>query len=133
MQIIGFDYNLKMEELKMNIEYTKHGDYYLPNLVAPQNIKNLKLGKYGRLRLHYLKENKKAEYTILLMNNELQKHLIEIDKTANERFELLMKQLAEKENITEELKATHQLEWVGKMNNIKNCAEEIILQELIYI
>ena len=117
----------------MNIEYRKVGDYYLPNLVAPENIKNFKLGKYGKLRLNYLKDFKKAEYIILLMDNKLQKHLMQIDKQSNDRFELLMKQLIEKENITEELKATNQMEWVGRMNNIKNRAEEIILKELIYI
>ena len=117
----------------MNIEYRKVGDYYLPNLVAPENIKNFKLGKYGKLRLNYLKDLKKAEYTILLMDNKLQKHLMEIDKQANDRFEILMKQFAKKENITEELKAINQMEWVGRMNNIKNRAEEIILKELIYI
>jgi len=117
----------------MKIEYTKVGDYYLPNLVAPENMKNFKIGKYGKLRLKYLKENKRAEYTILLMDNKLQKHLMDIDKTANERFDLLMKQFAEKENITEELKATNQMEWVCRMNNIKNRTEEIILKELIYI
>ena len=117
----------------MDIEYRKVGDYYLPNLVAPENIKNFKLGKYGKLRLNYLKDFKKAEYTILLMDNKLQKYLMQIDKQANDRFELLMKQLVEKENITEKLKATNQMEWVGRMNNIKNRAEEIILKELIYI
>lgn len=117
----------------MNIEYTKYGDYYLPNIVVPKNIKNFEIGKYGRLRLNYLKEHKKGEYTILLMNCELQKHLMEIDKIANERFELLMKQYAERENITEELKANNQMEWVGKMNNIKHSVEEIIFKELIYI
>lgn len=117
----------------MKIEYTKVGDYYLPNLVAPENIKNFKIGKYGKLRLRYLKEHKQAEYTILLMDNELQKHLMEVDKIATERFVLLMKQYAEKENITEELKAKDQLKWVGLMNNIKHSAEEIILKELIYV
>ena len=75
----------------MKIEYTKVGDYYLPNLVAPKNMKNFKIGKYGKLRLNYLKENKRAEYTILLMDNKLQKHLIDVDTTANKRFDLLMK------------------------------------------
>ena len=117
----------------MKIEYTKVGDYYLPNLVASKNTKNFKIGKYGKLRLNYLKENKRAEYTILLMDNKLQKHLMDIDTTANERFDLLMKQFAEKENITEELKATNQMEWVCRMNNIKNRAEEIIFNELIYV
>ena len=113
--------------LRMEIEYTKVSDYYLPNLVAPENITNFKLGKYGKLRLNYLKQNKKAEYIILLMDNKLQKHLMDIDESANKRFELLIKQFAEKENITEELKATNQMEWVCRMNNIKYRAEEIIL------
>ena len=117
----------------MELEYRKCGDYYIPNLVAPENMKNFKIGKYGNLRLRYLKEHKKAEYTILLMDNKLQKHLMDIDTTANERFDLLMKQFAEKENITEELKATNQMEWVCRMNNIKNRAEEIVLKELIYV
>ena len=108
----------------MEIEYTKVGDYDLPNLIAP-NIKDFKIGKYGRMRLRYLKENKKAEYTILLIENKLQEHLMEVDKTANVRFELLMKQFAEKENVTEELKATNQMEWVGKMNAIANLVKKI--------
>lgn len=115
----------------MEFEYRKIGDYYVPNLIAP-NMKDFKIGKYGRMRLRYLKENKKAEYTILLIENKLQEHLMEVDKIANTRFELLMKQIAKKENITEELKATNQLEWVQKMNAIKNSVEEIIFRELIY-
>lgn len=117
---------------KTGIEYTLKGDYYIPNLVLP-NRKNVKLGKYGRIRARYLKEHRKAEYSIMLIDNTLQDHLIEIDRTANERYSLLMKQFAEKENITEELKATNQMEWVGKMNAIKNAVEEIILKELIFI
>lgn len=117
---------------KTGIEYRLVGDYYITNLVLPSK-QNVKLGKYGRMRAKYLKENKKAEYSIMLIENTLQDHLIKIDKTANERFELLMKQFIEKENITEELKATNQLEWVGKMNSIKNAVEEIILKELIYV
>ena len=115
----------------MELEYTKIGDYYIPNLVAP-NMKDFKIGKYGRMRLRYLKENKKAEYTILLIENKLQEYLMEVDKTANARFELLMKQFAEIEYITEELKATNQLEKIKKMNCIKNSVDEIILNELIY-
>lgn len=117
----------------MKIEYNKQGEYYLPNLVPPENLKNFELGRFGRMRLKFLKELKKSEYIILFMDNKLQEHLLEIDKTANDRFEFLMKQLAKKENITEELKATNQLKWVGLMNNIKNSADEIILKELIYV
>ena len=91
------------------------------------------IGKYGRMRLNYLKTQKKAEYTILLMEDKLSEHLQEIDKTATNRYDLLMKQLAEQKNITEESKAINQLEWVGKMNSIKNRTEEIIFNELIYI
>ena len=96
-------------------------------------MQKFELGKYRKLRLRYLKEHKKAEYSILLMDNKLQKHLMEVDKIATEMFELLMKQYAEKENITEDLKATDQLKWVGLMNNIKHSVEEIILKELIYV
>mgnify|MGYP000976388003 CR=1 FL=1 len=75
----------------MKIEYRKVGDYYLPNLIAPKsNINISKIGKYGRLRLNYLKEHRKGEYTLLLVNNKLKEHLIEIDKSANEKLELLM-------------------------------------------
>lgn len=116
----------------MKIEYTKMGDYYIPNLVAPRQMKNFKIGKYGLLRLRYLKENKNALYQSMLMKNKLQKHLMYIDKMANDRVNELINKLAEKENITEKLKATNQMEWVGKMNNIKNRAEEIIIDEIIY-
>ena len=116
----------------MKIDYRKCGDYYIPNLVI-SNTKNFKLGKYGRMRLHYLKTQKKAEYTILLMEDKLSEHLQDVDRTATNRFKLLMKQLAEQENVAEELKATNQLEWVSKMNSIKNRVEEIIFSELIYV
>lgn len=116
----------------MKIDYRKCGDYYITNLVI-SNTKNFKLGKYSKMRLNYLKTQKKAEYSILLMEDKLSKHLQEIDKTATNRYNLLMKQFAEQENITEELKAIHQLDWVGKMNSIKNRAEEIIFNELIYV
>jgi hypothetical protein len=132
--------DMKNEELKerfidekKGIEYIKKGDYYFPNLVDSASVKANELSKYGKLRLKYLLEHKKAEYTCFWLDNKLRSHLLEIDKTANERFNLLMKQFAEQENITEELKATDQMEWVRCMNNIKSCAEEIIFKELIYV
>ena len=118
---------------KTGIEYIRKGNYYFPNLVDSASINKSELGKYGKLRLRYLLEHKKSEYTCLWLDNKLRSHLLEIDKTANERFDSLMKQLAKQENITEELKATNQMEWVGRMNNIKNRAEEIIFKELIYV
>lgn len=98
----------------MELEYRKCGDHYIPNIVAPENIKNFRLGKYGRLRLNYLKTNKKAEYMILQMENKLQMHLMDVDITATKRVNAIVKELAKKENVTEELKANNQLEWVRK-------------------
>lgn len=98
----------------MKLEYRKYGDYFIPNIVAPSNIKNFRLGKYGRLRLNYLKTNKKAKYMILQMENKLQKHLMDVDITATKRINAIVKALAKKENVTEELKANNQLEWVRK-------------------
>ena len=118
---------------KTGIEYIRKGDYYYPNLIDSASIKANELGKYGKLRLKYLLEHKKIEYTILWVENKLRSHLLDIDKTANERFNLLMNQFAKKENITEELKANNQLEWVSSMNSIKNRVEEIIFKELIYV
>ena len=116
----------------MKITYTKCGDYYLPNLVSSNTTKNVTLGKYARMRLNHLKNHKKAEYTILFMNDELINHLLDIDKQASDFFVTQMKLMAEKEGITEELKATNQLEWVVKMNNLKNSIEKIILERYIY-
>lgn len=116
----------------MKITYTKCRDYFLPDLVLSNNTKNVALGKYAIMRLNYLKNHKKAEYTILFMNDELTNHLLDIDKQASDFFGVQMKLMAEKEGITEELKATNQLDWVGKMNNLKNSIEEIILERYIY-
>ena len=112
--------------------YNKVGDYYLPNLTLEESkFKNYHLGKYGRMRLNYLKNYKKAEYIILFMDNKLNEHLYNIDIECQKQFEILMKHFAERENITEELKANNQMEWVSRMNNIKNCVNEIILKEYI--
>lgn len=118
---------------KTGIEYVKHGDYYLPNLVDTASVNASELGRYGKLRLKYLLQYKKSEYTCLWAENKLRSHLFEIDKTANERFEILMNQFKKQENVTEELKAIDQMKWVSKMNNIKNRVEEIIFNELIYV
>ena len=116
------------------ITYRKVDNFYLPNLAFQKSkYSDYKLGKYGRMRARYLKEQKKAEYSILLIEGKLDEHLYNTDIECKNRFDLLMKQFAERENITEELKDTNQMEWVSKMNNIKNCVEEIILKELIYI
>lgn len=130
-----------MEELKMKeeytdkrtgITYTKKGDYYFPNLILEPEEK-IVLNKYARMRLKFLKENKKAEYTIMFTKGTLNKHLKEIQETAEERIDLIINQLKEKNHLTEEMKNTDQLYWVGMMNNFKGIAEEIVIKELIYV
>ena len=116
----------------MNISYTKSGDYLLPNLRL-KDKERFNIGKYGLLKLEYLKKNKRGLYIELLMKDKLNKYLHDIDITLMEKEQCLIKELAEKENINEELKISIQMLWIGKMNNIKNRAEEIILKEYIYV
>lgn len=130
---------MKNEELKKEftdkktgISYTLVGDYYLPNLTLEQEEK-ITLNKYGLLRLDYLKKHKKADYIILFMNKELNKHLKEVQETAQLRVNELVEQLKAKSNLAENMKNTDILYWVGTMNAIKNQAEEIVLKELIYV
>jgi len=121
----------KIDE-RTGIEYHLEGDYYIPNLVMPEQ-ENITLNKYGRMRLNYLKENKKAEYSIMLMDGTLNSHLKEIQETATERVERIIKQLKSKSNLTEDMKNTDMIYWVGMMNDFKNQAEEIVFNELIYV
>ena len=117
---------------KTGIEYVRQEDYYIPNLVLPKQ-KKIHLNKYGRMRLNYLKEHKKAEYTIMFMENTLIDHLEEIQETATKRVNLIIDDLKAKSDLTEDMKNTDMLYWVGTMNAIKQQAEEIILKELIYV
>lgn len=120
--------------MNSKITYTKVGDFYMPNLtLAKSKYKNYPLSKYGRMRLNYLKNYKKAEYIILFMDNKLDEHLYNIDTECQKQFEILIKQFANKGNITEKLKSTNQLEWVQKMNNIRNSVDEIIINTYICI
>ena len=104
---------------------------YYPNLVLPEE-ETPRYGKYGRMRHTYLREHKKAYYTMLLFDGKLVAHLNEIDDTANARMELITKQMAKSQGITEALKAKEQMAWVGAMHNIRNAAEEVVISELIY-
>ena len=113
----------------MEITYTLVGDYYHPNLAAPESPK---VGRWGMLRFNYLRKHREALYTIMLMENTLNPHLKEIDQQAQEMDQRLISQLAQQEGITERLKAENQMEWVARMNNIRHRAGEIILNELIY-
>ena len=118
---------------RTGIEYIKCGDYYLPNLVMPKENTNYQIGKYGRMKLNYLKKHKKVEYSIMLIDCKLNRYLHEIDVVCTDRVKSIIAELAKQENVTEELKATNQLEWVQAMNNIKNRAEEIVFNEIIYV
>ena len=116
----------------MNISYTKKGDYLLPNLKL-EDKERFNIGKYGLLRLNYMKKEKLGLYFDLLVNDKLNEYLHNIDITVMGMVQKLIKELTEKENITEELKSSNQMLWIGKMNNIKNKVEEIILKEYIYV
>ncbi len=116
----------------MNISYIKQGDYLLPDLILKEKVQ-YNIGKYGLLRLEYIKKYKLGLYFDLLVNDNLNEYLHDIDTTVMEKVQSLIKELAEKENISEKLKQYSQMLWVSKMNNIKNIAEEIILKEYIYV
>ena len=116
----------------MNISYTRIGDYLLPNLKL-KDKERLNIGKYGLLKLEYLKKNKRGLYTELLMKDKLNEYLHDVDITLMEKEQSLIKELAKKENINEDLKSSNQMLWIGKMNNIKNRVEKIILKEYIYV
>lgn len=117
----------------MNIKYKKIGDYLLPNLVIDtQN--NKQIGKYGYLRLNYIKQNKKALYQSLLMKNELTNHLFSVSNECEERLKTLMDNYIKNDDrLSEKNKKTNQIEWVKLMNNYKLIAEEIILKEIVYV
>ena len=110
--------------------YELQGDYYIPCLVLEEETQPI--GMWGRKYLRYIKEHRPVLHTTLLLSGKLNNHLAEIDKRATEMFDQLMKQLAEKDGITGQLKAQDQMAWVGAMNNIRNSAEEIVNAEVIY-
>ena len=116
---------------RTGIGYTLQGDYYLPDLQLPPE-KETEIGVWGQRHLRYLKQNRKVLYTNLLTAGKLNEHLAEIDKQAEDMFFRLVKQMAEREGVTEKLKADNQMEWVGRMNNIRSRATEIVNAELIF-
>ena len=113
------------------ITYTLVGDYYIPDLVLPVE-KEYEIFGWGLRRQHYLKNHRKVLYTQLLMSGKLNAHLHEIDEAATDRMELIVRQMAERGGVNEQLKANDQMKWVGLMNNIRHRAEEIVLNELIH-
>ena len=113
----------------MDLTYRTEGDYRLPNLEVPEAPK---IGKYGMLRRSYLQKHRNGYYTGMLLSGRLNAYLEKIDRQANEMVEQLTVRMAREQGVTEELKATNQMQWVGLMNNIKASAEEVVLRELVY-
>lgn len=114
------------------ISYTLHGDYYLPDLALSDEEKDVEIGVWGQRHLRYIKQHRKVLYLNLLTSGKLNGYLADIDKQAEDMLFRLVKQMAERESVTEHLKADNQMEWVGRMNNIRSRATEIIGNELIY-
>ena len=115
----------------MEITYSKYGDYYLPDLVVSDEEPTTN-GRFGRMRLRYLKEHRRVLYIDLLTSGKLTQHLNTVDRQSREMLELLVKQMAQAQGITEQLKAADQMAWVGAMNNIHNAAEEVVMQEVVF-
>lgn len=115
----------------MDISYQTNGDYLIPTLTI-DNQKKKSIGKYGRMRKKYLKENKSGLYQSMLLTNTLTNHLIEINEAAQKRLETITEQMKEEQNINETLKETNQITWIQKIGSIQKTAEEIVLTEIIY-
>lgn len=113
------------------ISYTLVGDYYLPDLTLPEQEEH-PIGQFGQMRLRFLKNHRKTLYINLLTSGQLVAYLREIDETAFDHMELLSRQMAEREGVTEQLKANNQMLWVQRMNSIRHRVEEMIREELIY-
>ena len=116
---------------KNGLSYTLHGDYYLPDLEI--NEEEPTYGKYGIMRKQFLKEHRSARYQYLVLTGKLTEHLNQVDKETREKVEMLVEQMAEQWGVTEELKMQDQMEWVRRMNNILEIAEEIIEGKLLYV
>ena len=116
---------------KNGLNYTLHGDYYLPDLEI--NEEEPTYGKYGIMRKQFLKEHRSARYQYLVLTGKLTEQLNQVDKEAREKVEMLMEQMVEQWGVTEELKMHEQMEWVRRKDNIQAIAEEIALKEIIYL
>ena len=121
---------MKERFIENGIEYVRNGDYYIPNLKAPEGTYNI--GKYGRLHSIFIKENRPTVYSMKMLNGTWLAYLERIDTIAKEMIDKLIKDMAVKQGITEELKAKDQMAWVGAMNNIRHSAEEFVLRDFIY-
>lgn len=115
------------------ISYTLHGDYYLPDFALSDEEKDVEIGVWGQRHLRYIKQHRKVLYLNLLTSGKLNGYLSDIDKQAEDMLSRLVKQMAERRGVTEQLKADNQIEWVAQMNNIRSSVTEIVNRELIYI
>ena len=122
---------MKEKFIENGIEYVRNGDYYIPNLTVPDD-KVYNIGRYGRLHSIFIKENRPAFYSMKMLNGTWLAYLEEIDTSAKEMVAKLIKDMAVKQGITEELKAKDQMAWVGSMNNIRHSAEEILYKDLLF-
>ena len=111
--------------------YTRVGDFLIPDLVLEEQPES-KIGKYGRMRLEYLKKRKKSLYNDMLLSGKLQQHLLDIDRDAQDEFEVIVRQTVKAEGVTEKLKKQDQMEWVRQTNSIRDRADEFVRQDLIY-
>ena len=121
---------MKEKIIENGIEYVRNGDYYMSNLKAPEGKFNI--GKYGKLHSIFIKENRPAFYSMKMLNGTWLAYLEEIDTSAKKKVDRLIKDMAVKQGITEELKAKDQMAWVGAMNNIRHSAEEIVCKDLLF-
>ena len=122
---------MKEKFIENGIEYVRNGDYYIPNLTVPDD-KVYNIGRYGRLHSIFIKENRPCIYSMKMLNGTWLAYLEEIDTTAKEMVNNLIKDMAVKQGFTEELKAKDQMAWVGAMNNIRHSAEEFVLKDFVY-
>ncbi len=129
--IASFLRYIRENDIKMNITYTKKGDFCYPDLAYSKNDYP-PLGKYGMLRKTYLQEHRKALFSKMLLRDELWPHLLEVDEQAHAMVETMVAQMAKAEGVTESMKSTNPLCWVGLMNSFRSAAEEIILREVVY-
>ena len=120
---------MKEKIIENGIEYVRNGDYYIPNLKAPEGTYNI--GRYGKLHSIFIKENRPAFYSMKMLNGTWLAYLEEIDTSAKEMVNKLIKDMADKQGVTEKLKAENQPKWAGLMKNIKFQAEEIVLDEIV--
>ena len=118
---------------EMGGTYIRHGDYLIPCLTLTDGEENKVIGVWGQRHLRYLKEHKRLMYLNLLTSGRLNEYLASVDEQAENMFSRLVKEYADRQGVTEQLKAENQLEWVGRMNNIQACVREIVNEEIIYV